>query len=413
MEARGSKVVKILLLYNLHMQLPSNLPLYKQIEARFKPIFAKRIPKTVFGPTPSSVFIGRYGYPNVFTGPMVAINKTDLSLAGAPGKWYGFTTEKIIELNLSLARGEQTINIRNVESRLARDVRDAALSVKPVDLEVNFEKELVQRLQFSAYLQPMGASGKMEKLRLADNPKIPAKIEQLTEEKITVRTALEEGYSHGLGDVYYLQKLLSVGALGIEKKMVPTRWSITASDKMLADYYLETVKECRQLDEVRIYSNTYLGNHFEILMLPGAWDFEQFESWEPKSNWAVVKADSDGSQAATDLEHEYEPHGGRSDYAEREAGGYYAGRIACSEALYFMRRQARTIVFREISEDYVVPVGVFQVRENVRHALKKQPVKFENLESALAHLKTTLKRPMQQYLQKSMILRQKKLVDFT
>jgi len=278
---------------------------------------------------------------------------------------------------------------------------------------VQFEKELIPRVQFSAYLQPMGASGKMEKFTMADNPRIPRKVESLTQEKITVRTALEEGYSHGLGDVYYLQKLLSVGALGIEKKMVPTRWSITASDKILADYYLETVRECRQLDEIRVYSNTYLGNHFEILMLPGAWEFEQFESWEPKSNWALAKASANNKQTnGTDLEYEYEPYGGRSDYAEREGGGFYSGRIACSEALYFMRRQARTIVFREISDEYAVPVGVWLVRSNVQEAMKKPPRKFENLQAALAHLTAALKRPMQQYLHRSMILQQKKLVDF-
>ncbi len=386
------------------MHPSSNLPLYKQIEARFKPIFAKRIPKTVFGPTPSSVFVGKYGYPNVFTGPMVAVTDTNLSLSGQPGKWYGLTTDRIIELNLSLARGEKTTNIKDTESRLARDVRDAALSVKPTDVEVQFEKELIPRVQFSSYLQPMGASGKMEKFTMAGNPRIPRKVESLTQEKITVRTALEEGYSHGLGDVYYLQKLLSVGALGIEKKMVPTRWSITASDKILADYYLETVRECRQLDEIRIYSNTYLGNHFEILMLPGAWEFEQFESWEPNSNWQQA--------GGADLEYEYEPYGGRSDYAEREGGGYYSSRLAIAHHLYLLRRQARVVVFREISDEYAVPVGCWQVRENVREALKKPPLKFENLQAALTHLTTGLKRPMAQYLHKSMILQQKKLIDF-
>ncbi len=383
------------------MQLPSSTPLYKQIEASLKPLFSKRIPKEVFGKSPSSIFIGKYNYPDVFAGPMVGLTD-DVTNADSPGNWYGLDVAKIIEYRLSLARGEKITGVKDVGNRVVRDLQDTALSKKDIDVEVRFEREPFQRLSFSTYLQPMGASGKMERFTLADNPSIPKKVLSLVEEKVNVRTAVDEGFGY-FSDVYYLQRVLSSGALGKEKKMVPTRWSITAADSILANHLLEDVREYRSVDRIAVYSNVWMGNHFEIAIMPGTWEFEQFESWEPNSYWAAK---------AEQMEYEYEPFEGRSDYAEREGGGYYAGRLATVEALHRMNRQGRCIVFREISDEYQIPVGVFQVRENCRQALKNKPTYFETREEMFSYLKTKLKRPLSQYLAKSRVLTQRKLSDF-
>ncbi len=382
---------------------PHNAPLYKQIEANLKPLFSKRIPKNVFGKSPSSVFIGKYNYPNVFAGPMVGItDNIDVTNSDSPGQWYGLSLEKIVEQRLSLARGETTTNVKQAGSRIALDLQDTALSMKPIDMEVGFEREPFQRMNFSSFLSPMGASGKMEKFILADNPSIPRKVLSLVEEKITVATAVHEGLEF-FGDTYYLQRALSTGALGVEKKLVPTRWSITAADDIITKQLLTDVREYRSIGEIQLYSNTWMGNHFEIVFLPGTWEFEQFESWEPNSNWAAK---------ANQVEYEYEPFEGRTAYAEREGGGYYAGRIACVEHLHKEKRQARTIVLREISDEYQVPLGVWQVRQNCREALKNTPRKFETRNELMTELKKRLKRPIKQYTTMSRVLTQRKLADF-
>ncbi len=399
----GGKAANKLLLFArvIKKAMRISTPLYKQIEADLRPLFAKRIPKQLFGKSPSSIFIGRYNYPNVFAGPMVGLTE-DVSLADSPAHWYGQNIEKIVSYRLLLARGEKTTNIKNVASRMAMNLRDTALSVKEIDVEVGFERELFQRINFSPYLPPMGASGKMEKFALADNPSIPSKVLSLVEEKVNVRTAVGEGFNH-FSDVYYLQRVLSSGALGKEKKLVPTRWSITAADSILANHLLEDVREYRSVDKIRVYSNSWMGNHFEIVIMPGTWEFEQFESWEPGAYWST-KADP--------LEYEYEPFEGRTDYAEREGGGYYAGRLACVEALHAMKRQGRVVVFREISDEYQVPVGVWLVRECVRQAFKQLPVSLESKQELFAFLQTKLKRSMAQYLEKSRVLTQRKLVQW-
>ncbi|MFH1056295.1 MAG: hypothetical protein V1717_00645 [Candidatus Micrarchaeota archaeon] len=361
----------------------------------------KPLGSVVFGPSPPNVFIGREGYPNVFVGPLVSVDETiDPTIADSPSNWGSLGYEQIISFRTSIARGMKKHAVKNT-SRLLEEMQLSVLSQKPVDVEVKFTKKPQFHLSFSSYTAPMGPSGSMEDMRLTENPVIPKKIDELAGEKIKVREVMGELVKAKF-DYYYLQKLLSAGVLGEKKKLVPTRWSITGMDKILADHYLEKVKETPEVPEVLLYSHEHFDNHYEILLLPGGWEFEQFEAWAPGSHWTTnVK-----------IAHEWEPFEGRSDYAESEGGGYYAGRFSCAEALWKMKKQARVVVFREISEDYKVPLGVWQVREGQAKAFEKPPLKFPTLKHALEHLKTKLKAPLSEYLGKSMILKQKTLRDY-
>jgi len=371
---------------------------YYELIRDFKAQFAsKTLSKSVFGPTPPNIFVGREGYPNVFVGPMVSLDaEADAKTFDSPAQWTNLTYEQIISFRSSLARGMRKQHVK----KNAGEMQLAVLSQKPVDIEVEFKKPLSYAMNFSAFTAPMGPSGEFESMRLAENPVIPKKIDEFADEKIKVRDAIPE-LSRSF-DYYYLQKLLSAGILGENKKLVPTRWSITAMDRILADDCITQVKQSPELDEISVFSNMNFDNHYEILLLPGAWEFEQFEAWSPGSYW----------QTQANVAHEYEPYAGRSDYAESEGGGYYAGRLACAEALSKMRRQARVVVFREIDEAYKVPLGVWQVREGVRNAFTKPPMKFNTLAEALNHLRTRLRVPLEQYLEKSSILRQKKMTEF-
>jgi hypothetical protein len=250
----------------------------------------------------------------------------------------------------------------------------------------------------------MGPAGEMLSLNLAENPKIPRKIDSIVNENITVREILPEITKSY--DFYYIQKLLNAGLLGRkkEKKILPTRWSITATDDLIGKQILGNVRDFPETNEIMLFSNTYLFNHFEILLLPGKWEFEQFEAWAPKSFW--------NSGMESRIEHEYEPFEGRTAYAEQEGGGYYAGRLGCLEGLQSFGRQARVVVFREISEEYKIPVGVWEVRENARQAMKNAPAKFQTLQEAFFELRKRLKNPLEKYLENSIVLRQKKITDF-
>lgn len=365
----------------------------------------ERLSEDMYGPS-QSIFVGWHNYPNVYVGPMTSLCEERTPLLDNPGLWYGRNFDDIIEMRSLLVRSKQGHSIFE-RSGFMEDVQDIALSVRPVDVETRFERKPSMSMSFSPISQPVGPSGMLKELKVTSNPKIPRRVYGVIDDDLTASEALCSLYQSDC-DVYYLSNVMSSGVVGSQegRRMVPTRWSITAVDDIVCKHLMGEIRGFPSVNEFLVYSNTYLENHFEILLLPGSWEFEQFEAWAPKTLW------TQGFTKPVIVE-EHEGFSGRSDYALNEGGGYYAGRLGVAEALHRMRRQARAVVFREIYDSYVMPVGVWEVRENVRKAMQNQPVKFATLAEALGVIKTRLVNPLGDYLQKSEILRQRRLVDFT
>jgi len=64
-------------------------------------------------------------------------------------------------------------------------------------------------------------------------------------------------------------------------------------------------------------------------------------------------------------------------------GSYYAARLAIAEYLDEIRRQASALVLREIHPGYILPVGVCNIRETVRAAMKQKFSEHETFRQAL------------------------------
>jgi hypothetical protein len=80
------------------------------------------------------------------------------------------------------------------------------------------------------------------------------------------------------------------------------------------------------------------------------------------------------------------------------------------------RRQASVVVLREAHPGYIMPVGVWQVRENVRNAMRQNPHKYNTMDEALTRIANQLQIPMKQWIQKSSLLRnalfQRRITDY-
>lgn len=393
-----------------------------EIRARLQQSFKQEM----FGPSPPFVFVEHSFYPNVNWGPMVSSSES--KSVDDPAQMYGMGMEQIIEQRASLVRGMKKGNVKTGDRMLA-DAQEAVMSIKPVDAETRFRHAPVFSLELDAVAHPVGASAPIEKFRVADNPVVPKKVDEFYNESVLAQEALQELLLEGF-DVHYLSKLLTSGILGKKenRKLVPTKWAITATDDMAAKQYMESIRYSKELAVPLVYSNTYLDNHFEILLLPGNWEYEQFETAVTKeleelkgkrdagkigsmhfaqANWSDWKYDG-----RINISEEHEGFAGRTAYAESQGGGYYAARFGVCEALYRMRRQARAIVFREIGSGYDIPVGVWEVRENVRHAFLNPPEMFQTREEAMKHLAEKLCVPVREYMRRSRILPQRRLNEF-
>lgn len=371
-------------------------PILKRMDIQLG--FKRAMKPEAFGPS-QEVFVGSFGYPNISFGPLAAIDRKPLLVK----ELYGRPYQDIIDMRVSMVRGKR---YGSTTARMERDMQEVALSIRPTDIEMNFSKVPDMKVTFSSLVQPMGPSAPLTVFRQAGNPSIPRRVDSVMNDDLLAVEAISELTTHGL-DSYYLTNIFATGALGKEqnRKIVPTRWSITAVDDIIAKQRMERLRVSSQISDILVFSHGDYDNHYEVLLMPGNWEFENFEAWSPKSIWAQ------GAQHTVVTE-EHEPFEGRTKYADRQVGGYYASRFSVVQYLHSIRKQARAVVFREIGSGYMVPLGVFQVREGVRSALGKPPSRFDSLGEALADIRTRLNTPLSEYLRQSRVLAQSRLTSF-
>ncbi len=354
------------------------------------------------GNSPPSVFVGWKSYPKVSIAPLSPPILNDTSLLDSPERWFGLPQERIISMRQQLIRPNKMIDATEASnpSYGLVEIQELAMSSEPVTVNIDLSKKLSPNLLFDEGVAPMGPVGFLKKFSLEGNPKIPKKVDYLVSDtNAKSKTAMLELYSSGI-PVNSLHKLLSAGTLGVKKKrkLVPTRWAITAVDSNISGEIIdEKVKGFQQISEFMLFHSNYLDNDFWVLLVPGSWAFEQLECWLPGGSWAV------NAKSFTIIQ-DHEFYGGRKTYASNTEGAYYAARLAVAEYLALKKRQAAVIVFREIGKDYKVPLGVWQIRENVRHALQGKPLSFSSLSLSLSFLSRKLKIPMRDYNKTSRLL---------
>lgn len=372
--------------------------------------------KSFSGSSPPSIFVSHYGYPKVKIAPMSPTQTMDANAADMldnPERWFGKSLEELVEYRTQLVRSNMPISIHAAKDppKELQKIQEIAMASEKVDVEVELHKIPQMKLEFSHDAPPMGPTGNMKEFSLQENPKIPDKVEYLVSDThVKAATAMEELF-HKDTPVHHLYKLLSAGTLGEKdnRKLVPTRWSITAVDDTVGKDLLEQIKDFPQINEFRLFESHFLDNHFYILLTPREWSFDIMEAYRPGSFWAMEMKE-------VHMSCDSEFYEGRKNYAENVAGGYYATRLAVLEYLHAQRRQAAAIIFREIGPGYQQPVGVWQCRENVRNAMNENSEKFETLDAALKKLETKLTIPMSNWKKNSKLLdritHQRRIMDF-
>jgi hypothetical protein len=362
------------------------------------------------GSSPPDIFVGRIGYPWVSIGPLIPPIRGNTFLLGTPELWQGKTIEEIVDFRSQLVRGKHRVHVKDLEkNRIVELTRELALSKTPAETEAEFLKKPSGALVLDDEVQPYGPSAPLKNLSLS-SIKTDHKIEKaFYDTDLKAAEAVFILFEKGVF-VSKIQRAFSAGLFGIGKnrKFVPTRWSITAVDSIISQKLLEQVKEFPLINEFRVYEHVALDNRWIILMIPDYWSYELIEAWYPGTTW-----NPEGKEIA--IYSSSEGFEGRSSYAEI-GGCYYAGRLAVSEHLEKEKKQAKVIILREAHPGYIMPVGVWNVRENVRLALRNKPLKFNKFEDALDYVATKLEIPIKKWIENSNLLKntlyQRKLLDF-
>lgn len=365
---------------------------------------------TLDGSSPPSVFVGRYGYPKVRVGPMIPPVHGDTTVYDKAEMWVGKTLEEIANYRLSLVRGVMNVNIGDTTGRYIENLQELAMSEKPAESEATFEKrpladtDLDRELRLNTDAAPFGPAAPIKTFK-ASSLSADQKIESaFYDGDLKASDAVVALYEKGI-ETSRIQRVLSVGMLGLKKnrKLVPTRWSITATDDILSASIVKQNETNAGIDlfEVRQYS--HLGNYYSVILVPdGVWSFEMIESWYTGDGRMATGADYEDARGL--------------DHYPSIAGAYFAARLAVAEHLSRRRRRAAALVLREIHPEYVMPVGVWQIREGVREALKKPAKTFDGFDSALAFACSAMSQSKSDILRHSLLYRnlrsQTRITDF-
>jgi hypothetical protein len=366
----------------------------KQLTAATAQMKSVEVGKEMEGSSPPSVFVGSWNYPEVYAGPMIAPMHGDTAIMDQPEEWLAQnkTQGEIIGYRMNLVRGKHPVCATDVNTRFVEKLQDIALSDGSIESEAGFAAT-PSGMSFSEEHTPFGPSAALERFEI-ESGKWDRDLEKVFyDTDLLAADAIIDLHRQGV-PFSGIQKAFSVGTMGRKKgrRLVPTRWSITACDTMIGNHLLADVKKCPVIDSFRLHEFSSLNNNYAVLLMPTGWQYEWTEAFlHVLGNEEYVFSDHEGHAKKTG----YSPLG----------GCYYSCKMAVLEALARQQKQAGAIILREALPGYV-PMGVFNVRENVRSAMNQPAQEFEDILSALSYVAGKFTLPVSRFIQEGALLRE-------
>jgi hypothetical protein len=365
---------------------------------------------TIDGSSPPSIFVGSYGYPKVRIGPMIPPLHGDTTILDRTELWTGKNLEEIANYRLSLVLGTMNVNIHDISSRYLENMQELAMSERPAETEATFEKRAVvdahmqKELRLDHVATPFGLAAPLRGFKVS-SLSADQRIETVYyDTDLRAADAMMELYRRSV-EMSIIQRVLSMGMLGVKKKrkLVPTRWSISATDDIISSMLVKEIGMNPTIDLFEVTRYSHLANYYSIILIPDdRWIFEMIESWFTSRGQVATGADNEDERGL--------------NHNPTIAGAYFAARLAVAEHLARRHKKAGAIVLREIHPNYVMPLGVWQIREGVREALKKPPQKFERFDHAMSFACSYMSLSKNEVVQKSRLWKsfkgQTKISDF-
>jgi DNA repair protein NreA len=364
---------------------------------------AKLSLKTFAGATPPSVFVGRYGYPKVKVGPMVPPFHGDTTILDRPEIWLGKSIEEIVNYRTSLVRGVSDIDIHTTSGKYIESLQELAIALKSVESEATFEKIPIAEIEHEKDIgldtesAPFGPVAPLKTFKTSSFLSVDQRLENAYYDKdLRASEAVVELYKKGL-EISRIHRVLSLGMLGLQKRrrLMPTRWSISATDDIISASLIKDIDIYPTIDFFELYKYFHLGNYYTIILIPDdVWSFEMQEAWFDNNGNLGRGVDFENAKGL--------------DHYPSIAGAYFAARLGVAEHLSRVERKAAALVLREIHPEYVMPVGVWQIREGIREAFKGQKKHFESFEKALSFACMDLSVHKNEWIRNSKIYRNRK-----
>jgi hypothetical protein len=367
--------------------------------------------RTLYGATPPSIFVGRYGYPKVKVGPMVPPLHGDTTILDKPEMWLGKSLEEIVNYRFSLVRGVTNIDTHSPSGKYVESLQELAMTSKSVESEITFERTPIADMEEkkdlgldtgSATFGPIAPS---KSFRTSSSISVDQRLENAFYDKdLCAAEGVVNLYQDGV-EVSRIHRVLSMGMLGTRKKrrLVPTRWSISATDDIISTNLIKKIETFPTIDFFEVHKHIHLGNYYSVILIPDdIWNFEMQEAWYDNNGNLGFGVDFENANGL--------------DHYPSITGSYFAARLGVAEHLLKRRHKAAALILREIRPEYVMPLGVWQVREGIRKAFDGLSDQFDNFQNAFSFACVNLSVSKSEWIRNSKIYKnmreQTRITDF-
>jgi len=273
------------------------------------------------------------------------------------------------------------------------------MSSHSIDTDLQFHKTTLPVTTIDGESAPFGPVGDIKSAKFFGTRSDKSIERVYYDHDLKAQDAVLTLYNKGI-DISKIQKCFSIGMLGKKRKLVPTKWSITATDDIISKSLVSEILEFDLIDSCRIFSHDHLGNMFSVILFPHRWLFEMQEAWHDE-NKVGFGFDSEDARGI--------------DHPPAIAGAYFAAKLGVAEYLVQKKLQAAVLVLREIRPEYAVPVGVWQIREAIRAAMKKEPYIAENFVDSVNFASKRMSISKSEWLSRGRLLKmlkQKSISEF-
>lgn len=305
----------------------------------------------------SSAIVGEKNYPNLKINNISNFNKensffnTSNIIKKDYSKIIKLKARNVLGTTNEIGRGD----VRG-KSRINEEMKNIYKSKKEIEFSSKFENELkFNKVLVNKVSGIMGSKNELISLTSNENISTSKQIEKYTQNDIKSKEAIINLYEKGVNE-HQIINLFALGSFGIEinKKLVPSKWAISAYDQIIEKYLFKKIKEYKLIEDIEVYYMQDKGNYFLVCLFPHEISGETFE----------VMKDWSGS--------DYFNYENKLDKLEPKiSGAYFSNKLAVFEHLEKRKRQASFLSIR-IIKDYEIPLGVVFVRECVRECMKKR-----------------------------------------
>ena len=146
----------------------SPCPLLAEVRSKLPTTESGSVSELV-GPSPPSMFVGRYGYPDVRAGPSATwvpeeSNSSQLT-SGDPADLFGRPLEEVAARHANLITGGRVMRVRSAQSpdKMLETTQEIAMAERSVDVELDFARPIMvgRSPTFDSMSTPLGPSGEV------------------------------------------------------------------------------------------------------------------------------------------------------------------------------------------------------------------------------------------------------------